>query len=429
MIKKLRLLSLIFIHLLILAHIYIFGDKIIGSIDFQEFFHAFIKHGILNAGGILVILAFVTTLIFGRFFCGWACHFGAVQELSWWLLKKIGINPITINSKLVTLLPFVILLNFYIIPNLVYAFNGDWQLNLTLNQPRIWTFLPGWIIGILTFLIDGFLIVYFLGRKGFCRFLCPWGAFLKFPNSLAMFKVRKTSKCTLCHECTTNCPVGIDVSYEINKFGKVINTNCTSCLICTSDCPSNSLSYKFKSPIKEDFKLSQFIDGNQYNHHNIKHLFRSVKSNDKFLFVFTIIFSYCIDGLYGIGHFMALGIGIISSFILIQIKNHPISSYKILINSVIISMFLWHGIIKYSLWRGLDYYNDKNFIQSIAHLEFATSIYPKKVGKFHLMLGDMYYLSGNKEKARKHALIANQINPDYSAPKEMLLKINSKHKK
>ena len=35
----------------------------------------------------------------------------------------------------------------------------------------------------LTFLIDGFLIVYFLGKKGFCRFICPWGAFLKIPNN------------------------------------------------------------------------------------------------------------------------------------------------------------------------------------------------------------------------------------------------------
>ena len=93
MIQKLRIASLIGIQFLILAHIYIFGDQIIGSLDFQEFFHAFVKFGIINAGVVLVILAFVTTLIFGRFFCGWACHFGAIQEFSWWLLKKMGITP------------------------------------------------------------------------------------------------------------------------------------------------------------------------------------------------------------------------------------------------------------------------------------------------------------------------------------------------
>ncbi len=67
MIQKLRIASLIGIQFLILAHIYIFGDQIIGSLDFQEFFHAFVKFGIINAGVVLVILAFVTTLIFGGF--------------------------------------------------------------------------------------------------------------------------------------------------------------------------------------------------------------------------------------------------------------------------------------------------------------------------------------------------------------------------
>ena len=88
MIQKLRIASLIGIHILILAHIYIFGDKVIGSLDFQEFFHAFLKSGIINSGVVLVFLAFLTTMIFGRFFCGWACHFGAVQELAWWIYKK-----------------------------------------------------------------------------------------------------------------------------------------------------------------------------------------------------------------------------------------------------------------------------------------------------------------------------------------------------
>ncbi len=54
MIQKLRIASLIGIQFLILAHIYIFGDQIIGSLDFQEFFHAFVKYGIINAGALLV---------------------------------------------------------------------------------------------------------------------------------------------------------------------------------------------------------------------------------------------------------------------------------------------------------------------------------------------------------------------------------------
>ena len=143
MIQKLRITSLVGIHLLILAHIYYFGDEIIGSLDFQEFFHTFIKFGIINAGVVLVILAFITTLIFGRFFCGWACHFGAIQELAWWLLNKMGIKPKTVNSSLVTILPLFILLNFYIAPNLANALNSPWEgITINLCMPEIWAFLP-----------------------------------------------------------------------------------------------------------------------------------------------------------------------------------------------------------------------------------------------------------------------------------------------
>ena len=38
----------------------------------------------------MVIAAF--NIIFWQIFCGWLCHFGAVQELAWWIFEKCGIN-------------------------------------------------------------------------------------------------------------------------------------------------------------------------------------------------------------------------------------------------------------------------------------------------------------------------------------------------
>ena len=133
--QKYRIISFIVVHLLILAHVFWFKNSQLGSFDFQEFFDRFIGQGILNAGSIMVIFAFFSTLIFGRFFCGWLCHFGAVQELAWWFFDKIGIKPKTINSRLLTFLPLFILFNFYLIPNLSTALgnNTDWQLSLNLS--------------------------------------------------------------------------------------------------------------------------------------------------------------------------------------------------------------------------------------------------------------------------------------------------------
>tara|TARA_B100000945_G_scaffold316257_1_gene316823 strand:- start:310 stop:1599 length:1290 start_codon:yes stop_codon:yes gene_type:complete len=423
MIRKLRIASLVGVHILILAHIYLWGDEVIGSVDFQEFFHAFIKHGVINSGVIIVIIAFVTTLIFGRFFCGWACHFGAVQELAWWLLNKFGLKPITLNSSLVTILPLFILINFFILPNVFYYFQSPWEkIRIDLGMPEIWAFLPGFIIGSLTFLIDGFLIVYFLGRKGFCRFLCPWGSFLKLPNTLAFFKVRNIGGCIKCGNCTSNCPVGIDVSYEINNFDKVTNTNCTSCLDCIDGCPSNAIAYQWKNPIEEKFKLSYYVlNRDMYNLDTIKNKFKSIHKDDFITFLLILLLGFSIDGLYGMGHFLSFGIATITAIQIIKFyKKH------IIISSIVLLVFMFHGLIKFSIWRGIENYEMNNYSSSIWHLERAIAIHPKPIGKFHVLLAQMYFDNNDFVNAEKHLLLAQKINPNHTSYKELFEKIKSK---
>jgi len=428
MISKLRIASLLLIHVFILLHIYYFGSETIGSIDFQEFFHSFMKLGVINAGVFLVVFAFLFTLIFGRFFCGWACHFGAIQELCWYILKKLNITPKTIDSKLVTILPLIILLNFYVIPNIYHAYNNQWSLSIAINQPEIWEFLPGFIIGSLTFLIDGFLIVYFLGKKGFCRFICPWGAFLKIPTSLALFKVRKTGNCTLCHVCTSECPIGIDVSYEINKFDKVVSSNCTSCMNCTSGCPSNALSYKFSNPLKEEYNLNQFLTKKSaYTHSNISESFKNIRKIDYYFLILTLLLGFSIDSLYGMGHFMAYGIGLIVAYIILDYSKRHSKGIRVLLIASFALFFIWHGSIKYSIWNGLRNYHSGNYHSSIINLERVVNLYPKKIGKFHIMLSEMYLDSSKFEDALEHAKIAGRINPEHVAPKQLIEIIRSKN--
>ena len=423
MIQKFRIASLVGIHLLIIIHIYYFGDRIIGSLDFQEFFHSFLKEGMINSGVILVILAFITTLIFGRFFCGWACHFGAVQEFAWWMFDKLGIKPRTVNSSLITILPLFMLLNFYIAPNIVHAMNSPWRgISINLGMPQIWAFLPGFIIGSLTFIIDGFLIVYFLGRKGFCRFLCPWGAFLKLPNSLAMFKVRNTEGCIESGKCTTNCPVGIDVSYEINHHDKVTNTNCTSCLICVEGCPSSALGYQWLSPMKENFQLKHYgLNKKMYSLSTISNRFQSVHMRDFVFLPLVLCFGFAIDGLYGMGHFLSFGIASIAAVQFVLPKKISKSrKINFLLGTLMVLIFSWHGFLKYSIWQGWKQFENHNYTVAIPHMERAVKMHPKPIGRFHISLGEMYLKNGEIEKAQKHAKMAQEINPDHNAPKELL---------
>ena len=413
--QKYRLISFITVHILILVHVLWFKNAAVGSFDFQEFFDRFIGLGVLNAGSIMVIFAFFSTLIFGRFFCGWLCHFGAIQELAWWVFDKLGIKPKTINSRLITFLPLFILFNFYIIPNVSKAIdpNSDWQLSLNLAYPEVWAFLPGLVVGGLTFIVDGFLIVYILGRKGFCRFVCPWGAFLKFPTALSTFKVRKTGSCTNCNMCTSGCPIGIDVSYEINNFNKVINSNCTSCMICIDDCPEHALSYKFKNPIN-DYDNTNMLDflyqKKSYLHILIKEKFISLRDQDYFIIPFCIIFGLLLDGLFNIGHMLSFGF---SSIITLLIFNNNVSLFfrKILFIFAI-SLMLFNGFLKYSQHKAISHFNNQEFSYAIPYFEDIVYYYPIDIGKYHAYLGVCYIELNDIDNSIKHYKIAKDIIPN-----------------
>jgi polyferredoxin len=268
--------------------------------------------------------------------------------------------------------------------------------------------------------------VYFLGRKGFCRYLCPWGAFLKLPNSLAMFKVRNTGDCSQCGNCTSECPIGIDVSYEINNYGKVTNTNCTSCLVCTEGCPSSAISYKWASPMNENFQLKHYgINRDMFKLKKIADKFQSLHSRDFLFLPLVLIFGFAIDGLYGMGHFLSFGIAVIASVQVITLKeNIQNSKARNLLIGMIFLIIAWHGVVKVSIWQGLEQYEKNKYSSAISHLERAIKMYPKPIGRFHLILGQMYMENGEVEKARAHAIRAQNINPNHDAPVELLKKIN-----
>jgi polyferredoxin len=274
--------------------------------------------------------------------------------------------------------------------------------------------------------IDGFLIVYFLGRKGFCRFLCPWGAFLKLPNSLAMYKVRNIGGCQNSGNCISECPVGIDVNFEINHYGKVTSTNCTSCLVCTEGCPSSAISYKWESPLKENFQLKHYgFNRDMFKLEKIEDKFQSLHSRDVLLLPVVLLFGFAIDGLYGMGHFLSFGIAVIASVQVITLKE-KIQKSKVwnLLIGMIFLVIAWHGVIKFSIWQGLEQFEKNEYSSAISHLERAVTMYPKPIGRFHLILGQMYMENEEIEKARAHANRAQNINPHHEAPVELLKKIN-----
>ena len=89
----------------------------------------------------------------------------------------------------------------------------------------------------------------------------------------------------------------------------------------------------------------------------------------------TILLSISVDSLYGIGHFLAYGIGILLSYIMIFSLKKFSKLFKIAFISIISFLTIINIIIKFSIWNG-DRYYDLTYSKNIDFNE--QIIYSKK---------------------------------------------------
>src|SRR5262249_3119096 len=75
-----------------------------------------LENGQLNAGFVFFSLAILSTVLLGRFFCGWGCHIVALQDLCGWFMKKCGVHPKPFRSRLLAWAPLVLALYMFVWP-------------------------------------------------------------------------------------------------------------------------------------------------------------------------------------------------------------------------------------------------------------------------------------------------------------------------
>ncbi len=252
---KWRAIVLISVHLLILGHIlqWWFMGRTVSPVEPSESMWT-LQNGAVNAGVIFFSLAIISTLIFGRFFCGWGCHVVALQDLCAWLLNKVGLKPKPFRSRLLIWVPLIAALYMFVWPTV-----GRW-LTKPLAEPlfpqftnhiittEFWaTFPPVWV-AIPFLFICGFMTVYFLGSKGFCTYGCPYGGFFAIADKVAPGKIRVTDACNQCGHCTAVCTSNVLVHAEVREFGMVVDPGCMKCMDCVSVCPNDALYFGLGKP-------------------------------------------------------------------------------------------------------------------------------------------------------------------------------------
>ncbi len=239
---------LIGIHLLIAAHIahWLTSGRTMTPVEPSEAM-ALGQTGMVNAGVIFFAAVILLTAVFGRWFCGWACHLVALQDLSRWLLEKVGLRPQPLRSRLLAWVPAIAFFYMFLWPAVYRLAIGD-RLAVRGTEwttEHFWATFPGWTIGILTFLICGFACIWFLGAKGFCTYACPYGAAFSAVDRLAPLRVRVTDACEGCGHCTAVCTSNVRVHEEVARYQMVVDPGCMKCGDCVSVCPNDALYFGF----------------------------------------------------------------------------------------------------------------------------------------------------------------------------------------
>jgi polyferredoxin len=250
-VSRIRAWALIGVHLVValhLAHWFATG-RTLSLIEPSEAMQ-FSKRSVINAGLVFFGAVILSTLLLGRFFCGWACHLVALQDLCRWLMLKVGITPRPLRSRSLAFVPFLAAGYMFFWP-LAYRIWIEDDLSIRGNElyvQDIWSTMPGLWVGLATFAVCGFACVWFLGSKGFCTYACPYGAIFSVADKFAPGRIRVTDACEQCGHCTQTCSSNVNVAREVHEYGMVVDTNCMKCLDCVSVCPTNALYFGFGAP-------------------------------------------------------------------------------------------------------------------------------------------------------------------------------------
>ena len=181
---------------------------------------------------IFILWSFVALglLFWGRgVYCGWLCPFGALQELTNAIARKLGVKQIAVPHALherlwvikYTLFLGILALSFYSMKDaLILAEVEPFKTAISLRMIRAWPF----VLFVLVLLAAGLFIERF-----YCRYLCPLGAALAIPAKLKIFDwLRRRPQCGReCRLCEPKCTVG-----AIDPLGRINPNECVLCLRC-----------------------------------------------------------------------------------------------------------------------------------------------------------------------------------------------------
>lgn len=197
-------------------------------------------------------------VVVGRFFCGYFCSFGAVQDFLWFAgsklktqFRKAGAKKLHSNSKKsgrtvpTGWIKYGVLLFWavFVWSGMVkWNIAGPWQVFGQYSSIGHW---PGVkpLLSIGGALLLMILIGSVLIQRFFCRYLCPMGAIYSLISRFELLKIVKPrSQCGNCRLCAAKCTMGINLTEKEQTAGG----ECIGCGVCVNGCPKKNAHWKYR---------------------------------------------------------------------------------------------------------------------------------------------------------------------------------------
>ena len=170
---------------------------------------------------LLVVFTIVTTLLWGRVFCGFLCPFGVLQDLMEHIVpKKLRRKfPHPVHESAVYLKYGV--LGVILVPAIagndtsIFQYFEPFGTVFFLSRSTVL-----WVIA------GAVLIASAIIPRFYCRYLCPLGASLALASLLSPFRIKRVRQCAVCTVCEHSCPTGA-IQRESIDFRE-----CVRCNVC-----------------------------------------------------------------------------------------------------------------------------------------------------------------------------------------------------
>jgi polyferredoxin len=180
---------------------------------------------------LLATVTLITTILWGRLYCGRMCAFGALTQLMdavlparWrreppvWLERRAAVIKYGV-------LAFAIVYFVVTRDRMIYRYIEPFWLFGLHGSPVMWA---GLVV-----LLTGTIFV----RNLYCRFLCPVGAALGLLSNLTVFRIKRWRECRSCKICEKTCEWGAIQGPTIVKSECVRCDDCERLYADTKKCP------------------------------------------------------------------------------------------------------------------------------------------------------------------------------------------------